>query len=134
MPTLNHTNLPVADVAALRDFFVRHFAFVPIHEPGGSPMAVLRGDGGFILNIMQRRPDDAGQFPRDFHVGFLFDTPAAVHAKHAELVAAGLTIGEVESMTRRGISSVTFYTFAPNDIMVEVSCYLPVQHTDDTNP
>ncbi len=125
MPILNHTNLPVADVAALRDFFVRHFGFVPIHEPGGSPMAVLRGDGGFILNIMQRRSTD-GPFPRDFHVGFLYDAPADVHAKHAELVAAGLTSGEVESMTRRGISSVTFYTFAPNDIMVEVSCYLPV--------
>lgn len=125
MPILNHTNLPVAHVAPLRDFFVRHFDFVPIHEPDGKPMAVLRGQDGFILNIMQQRSDDIGQFPHDFHVGFLLDNEAAVRAKHAELVAAGVEAGDVEAMTRRGISSVTFYAFAPNRIKVEISCYHP---------
>lgn len=123
MPMLNHVNLPVADVAPLRDFFVRYFAFVPIHEPEGSPMAVMRGDGGFILNIMRHRRDDVGAFPTDFHVGFLFDSPEQVEAMHARLHADGVRTGDVERMTRRGISSVTFYCFAPNDIMVEVSCY-----------
>jgi catechol 2,3-dioxygenase-like lactoylglutathione lyase family enzyme len=122
MPTLNHINLPVLDVASLRDFFVQHFAFVPIHSPAGSPLAVLRGDSGFILNIMQRKPDD-GAFPKDFHVGFLFDSTDAVLAMHATLAATGIRIGDVERMTRRSITSDTFYCFAPNDVMVEVSCY-----------
>lgn len=124
MPKLNHTNLPVSDVAALRDFFVSYFGFTPIHEPDGRPMAVLRGEDGYILNVMQRRADDAGAFPADFHVGFLFDTVAQVVAIHERLVAAGIRAGEVERMTRRGVTSTTFYCFAPNEIMVEVSCYL----------
>jgi catechol 2,3-dioxygenase-like lactoylglutathione lyase family enzyme len=124
MPRLNHTNLPVAEVAPLRDFFVTHFGFTPIHEPAGSPMAVLRGEDGFILNVMQKRASDAGAFPGDFHVGFLFETPDEVHAIHDRLAAAGVRTGEVERMTRRGITSTTFYCFAPNEIMVEVSCYV----------
>ena len=122
MPKLNHTNLPVAEVAPLRDFFTRYFGFVPIHEPAGSPMAVLRGEDGYILNIMKRRATD-GEFPKDFHVGFLFDAPDEVHAMHARLLADNVRAGDVENMTRRGITSVTFYCFAPNDVMVEVSCY-----------
>lgn len=131
MPRLNHTNLPVADVGPLRDFFVAHFGFTPIHEPGGTPMAVLRGEDGFILNIMRRRPDD-GAFPVDFHVGFMFDSDEYVHGMHDRLIAHGVRAGAVERMTRRGITSTTFYCFAPNDVMVEVSCYesdmLPETH------
>ena len=123
MPRLNHTNLPVADVAPLRDFFTSYFGFTPIHEPAGSSLAVLRGEDGYILNIMLKRPTDAGAFPQDFHVGFLCDTPAEVQAMHATLQAAGVRAGDVERMTRRGITSVTFYCFAPNDIMIEISCY-----------
>ena len=123
MPSLNHANLPVTDVAPLRDFFVQYFGFVPIHEPAGSPMAVLRGEDGFILNIMQCRATDTG-FPADFHVGFLYPSPDAVRETHVRLAGAGIRTGPVERMTRRGITSETFYCFAPNDVMIEVSCYL----------
>ena len=123
MPRLNHAKLPVADVTSLRDFFVAHFGFTSIHEPAGSPMAVLRGEDGFILNVMRRRPDD-GPFPADFHVGFMFDSDAEVHAMHARLAAHGVRAGNVERMIRRGVTSTTFYCFGPNDIMVEVSCYV----------
>ena len=73
MLTLNHANLPVADVPQLRDFFV--------------------------------------------------DTPEKVRDTHARLVSAGVATGDVEEITRRGVSSVTFYCTAPNDILIEVSCY-----------
>jgi catechol 2,3-dioxygenase-like lactoylglutathione lyase family enzyme len=123
MLTLNHANLPVADVAPLRDFFVRHFGFTRHGEGDDDAFAVMRGAGGFILNIMRRATTDAGAFPKNFHVGFMVDTPAEVHETHARLVADGVETGDVESMTRRGVSSVTFYCTAPNGILVEVSCY-----------
>ncbi|MEP6733126.1 MAG: VOC family protein [bacterium] len=123
MLTLNHANLPVADVVPLRDFFVRHFGFARLSEGSDDAFAVMRGASGFILNIMRKAPSDAGAFPKNFHVGFMVDTPAEVHATHARLAADGVETGDVEAITRRGVSSVTFYCTAPNGILVEVSCY-----------
>ena len=36
MLRLNHATLPVTEVAALRDFFVRHFAFTEIATRGSA--------------------------------------------------------------------------------------------------
>ena len=118
MLRLNHANLPVADVAPLRDFFVRHFAFTEVAARGG--LAVLRGGDGFVLNLM--RAAGGAEYPRNFHVGFFVDTPEAVRAKHAELRAAGLAPGDVEALARGGFASVTFYCEAPGGVLVEVSC------------
>ncbi|MCC7053303.1 MAG: VOC family protein [Gemmatimonadaceae bacterium] len=122
MPVLNHINLPVPDVGALRDFFVEHFGFTPIHEAAGGSMAVLRGEQGFILNIMRRRDGDA-DFPYPFHVGFLFDTTPPVVALRDRLAGAGVRCGAVEEMHRNGVDSTTFYCFPDGGPMVEVSCY-----------
>lgn len=122
MPVLNHVNLPVPHVEPLRDFFVRYFAFVPIHEPSAGTMAVLRGEGGFILNIM-RRSDVEPDFPYPFHVGFLFETPEPVYALRERLFTDGVRCGEAEVMTRGGVTSTTFYCFPDGGPMVEVSCY-----------
>jgi catechol 2,3-dioxygenase-like lactoylglutathione lyase family enzyme len=123
MLTLNHANLPVADVPPLRDFFVQHFGFGQMNPEEGTGFVVLRGSGGFILNLMQATPGDPGAFPKNFHVGFMVETPAEVHETHARLTAAGVDCGPAEAITRRGTSSVTFYCHAPNAILVEVSCY-----------
>ena len=120
-PRLNHANLPVADVAGLRAFFVRHFAFAEVATRGRDALAVLRGADGFVLNLM-RAAAPGGGYPRNFHVGFFVDTPEAVRAKHAELRAAGLTPGDVEALARGGFASVTFYCEAPGGVLVEVSC------------
>jgi catechol 2,3-dioxygenase-like lactoylglutathione lyase family enzyme len=121
MLALNHANLPVADVPALRDFFVRHFGFAVQNEGSSDAFAILKGDGGFILNIMKKGASDAGAFPRNFHVGFLVDSPEGVHETHARLAAAGVELGQVEDNARRGYSSVTFFCTAPNGILVEVA-------------
>jgi catechol 2,3-dioxygenase-like lactoylglutathione lyase family enzyme len=123
MLMLNHANLPVADVPSLRDFFVRHFGFIPYGNGGNDSFAVMRGENGFILNVMKRSPGDPETYPKNFHVGFMVGTSAEVHAAHDRLVAAGVGVGDVEAMTRRGVSSLTFYCTAPNGILVEVSCY-----------
>ena len=118
MSKLNHANLPVPDVAALRDFFVQHFNFTVLTMRGDNAFAVLRGSDGFILNIM--RDTKSNGFPENFHVGFFLDTPDAVHAKHAQMSTAGLEPGPIEDMTRGGWRSLTFYVHAPNGILVEV--------------
>ena len=123
MLILNHANLPVADVPPLRDFFVQHFDFTQSSQDEGGRFVVLRGGGGFILNLMQKSASDPGDFPTNFHVGFMVGTPFEVHELHARLTAAGVECGPAEAMTRRGTSSVTFYCHAPNRILVEVSSY-----------
>ena len=118
MMRLNHANLPVAEVAALRDFFVRHFEFHEVATRGRDALTVLRGPDGFLLNLMRGAETT---YPRNFHVGFYVDSPAAVRAKHAELQAAGSGPGAVEALTRGGFASVTFYCVAPGGVLVEVS-------------
>ena len=122
MSRLNHANLPVADVAALRDWFVQHFGFTVLSVRGEKGFAVLRGTDGFILNIM-RDKDDAG-FPENFHVGFFLDTTDEVRAKHAEFVQANQQPGDIEQLNRGGWKSLTFYCRAPNNILVEVGASL----------
>ncbi len=121
MPRLNHANLPVADVAALRDFFVRHFGFRVVLTRGQDGFVVLEGDGGFVLNLMRHRPREGAGYPDGFHVGFFLDAPADVRAKHAELAAAAVDVGEVGDVVRGGWASTTFYCRAPNGLLVEVS-------------
>lgn len=123
MLRLNHANLPISDVPALRDFFIRHFGFRVVGTRPSDAFVVMEGADGFRLNLIRARDADAS-YPRDFHVGFLVDDPGIVRAKHAELTAHGIAAGEVEELTRGGESSVTFYCHAPNGILVEVGCVL----------
>ncbi|MEO7358802.1 MAG: VOC family protein, partial [Gemmatimonadaceae bacterium] len=118
----NHANLPVVDVASLRDFFVQQFDFTVLSMRGENAFAVLRGPDGFILNIMRDR-NDVG-YPENFHVGFFLDSPDDVRAKHAQMQVAKLAPGPIEELSRGGWKSLTFYCRAPNNILVEVGAGL----------
>lgn len=124
---LNHANLPVADVPAVKAFFTSYFDFTPLPMQGGNDkFAILEGEDGFILNLMQAKEahitgTESG-YPKNFHIGFFVDTPGLVHEKHAAITAAGFTANEVEVLQRGGFNSVTFYCYAPGGILVEVSC------------
>jgi len=58
-------------------------------------------------------------YPETFHVGFYVDNPAAVHAKHDELAAAGLTPGEIQG--ERNMRGTHFYCTAPGNVLVEIA-------------
>lgn len=122
---LNHANLPVPNVPALRDFFAQHFDFEVLPAPGGDKFAVLEGEGGFILNLMYDKesesPEAMVRYPKNFHIGFYLNTPAEVREKHAALTSAGITASEVEELNRGGFASVTFYCYGPGGLLVEVS-------------
>lgn len=119
MSKLNHLNLPVASVTPLQEFFVRHFDFTALTLRGDS-FAVLRGDDGFILNIMRDTANHG--FPENFHIGFFYDSTDEVRARHVELTNAGVETGPVEEISRAGYKSLTFYCHAPSKILVEVGC------------
>ncbi|MEO5818730.1 MAG: VOC family protein [Gemmatimonadaceae bacterium] len=124
MLRLNHANLPVTEPGPLRDFLVRHFGFETLLTRGDDAFVVLKGEGDFILNVMRAKPSDHG-FPANFHIGFFLASPEEVRAKHDELHAENANPGDVQSLTRGGFSSLTFYCHAPSGILVEVGCELP---------
>jgi catechol 2,3-dioxygenase-like lactoylglutathione lyase family enzyme len=114
---LNHLDLHLADVPATAAFLVDHFD-LEFHSKPTSPAIAILGDGhGFTL-VLQRRKRDTDVYPEGFHVGFLVDDVATVHARHARLAAAGLAPSPIDSNGR----GTMFYVRAPGDILIEVSC------------
>jgi catechol 2,3-dioxygenase-like lactoylglutathione lyase family enzyme len=115
---LNHLDLPVPDVAATAAFFTAHFGFRLCETRGNNGFALLQGSGGFALVLTRRRAEGAKDFPATFHVGFVLDSDAAVHAVHARLQAAGVPDLPPVSFQR---GATLFYVHAPGGILVEVS-------------
>jgi catechol 2,3-dioxygenase-like lactoylglutathione lyase family enzyme len=115
---LKHANLVTPDVAATAEFFQRFFGF-EIVDQRGNALVVMRDESNFVLTLMKLKKSDPDRYPQTFHVGFYFDSSELVQAKHAELVAAGLSPGAVQT-TDRGGSVSTFYCVCPGDITVEV--------------
>jgi catechol 2,3-dioxygenase-like lactoylglutathione lyase family enzyme len=114
---LNHLDLPVPDVAATAAFFTTHFGFRLCETRGNNGFALLLGEGGFAL-VLTRRAEGTQDFPDNFHVGFLVDSEAAVHALHARLRAADVPDLPPVSFQR---GATLFYVHAPGGVLVEVS-------------
>ena len=111
---LNHIDLPVPDVAATADFFVRGFGFTVAETRGNHGMAILTAPG--MVLVLTRDPDAV--YPSLFHIGFLQPSEEAVHAAWAHLQASGVELPEAPKHMR---DSLLFYCRAPGGILVEVS-------------
>lgn len=116
---LNHLDLPVPDVAATAAFFERHCGFRLRESRGNNGMAILVGEGGFVLVLTRLRAEGADVFPDTFHIGFLLDSEDAVRKVHAGLAetAAATELSPMNHM--RG--AFLFFCRAPGDILIEVS-------------
>ncbi len=125
---LKHANLVTPDVAASAEFFQRFFGFEMVDKRGADALAVMCDRDNFVLTLMKSRKSDPDRYPQTFHVGFYFESPELVEAKRADLLAAGLSPGEVETTNRGGAVS-TFYCVCPGGITVEV-CTPPGFVTD----
>lgn len=112
---LNHLNLRVCDAGACRDFYQRHFGFRPAFEAEGG--FFVRNDAGFLLALVPAR--DHHPLPDGFHIGFGLDDAGAVGALHAELVAGGARVTDVEDH-RPAEEYVTFRCWDPDGTEVEV--------------
>jgi catechol 2,3-dioxygenase-like lactoylglutathione lyase family enzyme len=112
---LNHLNLRVRDAPACRDFYQRHFGFRPSFEADGG--FFVRNDDGFVLALIPVERHQA--LPDGFHIGFGLDDADAVFAKHTELGAAGVRVGEIED-ERPDDDYVTFRCWDPDETEIEV--------------
>jgi catechol 2,3-dioxygenase-like lactoylglutathione lyase family enzyme len=117
---LNHINLPVADVAADRDFYTKYFEMVTVHEVGNNFLAILQDDDGMVLNLshFDKNSTDQVQYHRDFHIGFFVDTNEEVDSMHAR-IADGIP-GVQAPKKREG--RYGFYVTSPGGIVTEVAC------------
>src|SRR4051812_48691623 len=115
---LKHLNLTTSDVTGLAAFFERFFGFGRLLERGSGAFTILRNHEDFVLTLIKTRKDDPESYPETFHVGFYLDDPAAVHSKHDELSAAGLSPGEMEA--ERNARGTHFYCTAPGGVLVEI--------------
>ncbi len=112
---LNHLDLQVDDVQTTARFFEELLDFELRSNRCSPAIAILDDRQGFTL-VLQRR--SAVAYPEDFHIGFLVDDEATVHAFHARATQAGLSISDVD----RNARGVMTYCRAPGGFLVEVSC------------
>ena len=117
---LNHINLPVDDVAEARAFFETWFDFTCAEVKGDGLIAVMHGQGGFVLVLMSTKfnSEPAQTYPSAFHIGFLLPTRKEVEQKHAALTQGGVALGPTPK-NMRGVFG--FYFTAPGNILIEVS-------------
>jgi catechol 2,3-dioxygenase-like lactoylglutathione lyase family enzyme len=118
---LKHLNLATSDVSSLAAFFERFFGFKRLLERGSGTFAILGNDEDFVLTLMKPKKHDPSVYPETFHVGFYVRNAAAVHTKHNELAAAGLSPGEIRGADRNNMRGTHFYCTAPDRVLVEIA-------------
>ncbi len=112
---INHLDLQVHDVQATARFFERHFGFALETSRTSPAIAILSGDGGFVL-VLQRRKDET-PYPEGFHLGFLVEDVETVRAFHARATADGVHVSAVDTNARG-----TMVYCRHDGVLIEVSC------------
>jgi catechol 2,3-dioxygenase-like lactoylglutathione lyase family enzyme len=112
---LNHLNLRVRDAAACRDFYERHFGFLPAFEADGG--FFVRNADGFLLALVPA--PDHQPLPEGFHVGFGVGDAGEVGRLHEALSGAGVRVTPVEDY-RPDEDYVTFRCWDPDSTEIEV--------------
>lgn len=113
---LNHLDLQVQDVAGSAAFFERYFGLSVRSNPGSPALVIMTDESGFVLVLQRAKSDE--RYPEGFHLGFLLDQVADVHALHARARADGTPVSDV-IVNGRG---TMIYLSAPEGYYVEVSC------------
>lgn len=116
---MNHINLPVPDVAATRDFFSKYFGMKTVLELGKNSLAILRDEGGMVLNLSHFDKKSEIHYHKDFHVGFFLDTREEVDAVHARMAADGVVADPPRKLPGR----YAFYIDAPGGFVTEVASF-----------
>jgi catechol 2,3-dioxygenase-like lactoylglutathione lyase family enzyme len=118
---LKHLNIAVPDVAQTKAFFETYFGFTCQEVKGDNIIAILEDKDGFILSVSNFKKDEIPQYPPDFHIGFMQDTPDQVMDVYQTLKAGGVTVGP-EPKRYGGRGTMSFYVTAPGNVLVEVLC------------
>jgi lactoylglutathione lyase len=119
MMTLNHINLPVGDVAANRDFFMKYFGMSTVMEVGKNFLATLVDKSGLLFNLSHFDKDKSAAIVhhKDMHIGFFVDTDEEVDRVYARFAADGVAVDAPERREYR----YGFYVKAPGGFDVEVA-------------
>ena len=121
--TLKHLNLAVPDVAQTKAFFETYFGFHTLEVKGDNIIAILRDKDGFILTISNFTKTVIPQYPADFHVGFVQETPEHVMAIYQTMKEDGIDVGK-EPHNYGGRGTMSFYVTVPGNFLVEVLCMI----------
>ncbi|WP_080058547.1 VOC family protein [Spirosoma aerolatum] len=119
--SFKHLNLAVPDVVQTKIFFETYFGFQCQELKGDNIIAILEDQDGFILSISNFSKNEIPQYPTDFHVGFVQETPEQVMAIYQAMKADGITVGK-EPRNYGGRGTMSFYVEAPGKLLVEVLC------------
>ena len=115
--TINHINLVVTDVESVTKFFETYFGFSPTLIKGNNIIAVLENIEGFSL-VLSSDKSGGIAYPKDFHIGFMQDTPEQVQELYDRLKAGGIELGRPPGKIR---NSYAFY-FYFDQVFIEVGC------------
>jgi lactoylglutathione lyase len=110
---LDHLNLRVSDVQACRAFYERWFGFGLAFEAEGG--FFLRNDAGFLLALVPAA--DHQPLPSGVHIGFSLASRDEVAAVRAQMVAGGVTAGDLEQDEE---DYVTFRCWDPDGTEIEL--------------
>ncbi|QDK78260.1 VOC family protein [Spirosoma sp. KCTC 42546] len=118
--SLKHVNIAVSDVVQTKAFFETYFGFRCL-ELKGDFIAILHDDDGFILTISNFKKGEIPQYPADFHVGFVQETPEKVMEIYQRMKADGIDVGK-EPRNYAGRGTMSFYVPVPGNFLIEVLC------------
>ncbi|UAY54879.1 VOC family protein [Arachidicoccus terrestris] len=112
---INHLNLVVNDVQKTTVFFETYFDFQCKVVKGDNIIAVLQNPDKFSLVIMQSKTGDT-DYPKDFHIGFMLDSPDEVDDLHRKLLSGKNKIDQFPKNIR---NSYGFYFYFDN-LFIEI--------------
>lgn len=115
---INHINLVVNNLSDTVSFFETYFDFTCIAEKG-QVISVLKNQHDFTLVIMKDKQEQPC-YPKNFHLGFMLDTPEKVNNIHEKLIAGNIHVEQLPGKIR---DSYGFY-FHFDNLFIEVGHYL----------
>ena len=140
---LNHINLCATNVPLLAGKLVAHFGYhlidsgdFPRQDGSGESQAfaaVVGQDGSeLVISEINAIPGAASAYPRGFHFGLIQDSREAVHAKHAELTAAGFQPGDIsDGFEVWGSTWTAFYCPLGDGLEIEINYRTPSSLLDE---
>jgi len=116
--TINHINLVVSNVASAATFFETYFQFERTVIKGDYIIVALQNSEKFTLVLSGDKNGEVA-YPKDFHIGFMLETPEQVDDLYEKLKLDSFEIGQAPKKIR---DSHAFYFYFDN-LFIEVGHY-----------
>ena len=111
---LNHVDLVVAEIGEHRDFLRQWFGLAVEHED--ESICLMRDSGGLLLILRKAEPNEATEYPRDFHLGFFLPDEDTVTSMFDRMVNDGVAF--TQTVDGR---PAKFRCLTPAGLLIEVA-------------